>query len=102
MLLIWCVDIFAPGAPTQTVGTNNERINWPGSDGTSFASAYVAGLGAYLLGQGHMPYDLCGYIKRTATRNVITGLSNDTANLLAYTGNLPFKSRLRTRRDHGA
>jgi cerevisin len=90
-----CTDIFAPGLSIQST--------WIGSkyavntiSGTSMASPHIAGLLAYYLSL-HPSVDTEGYTPITpaqlkadlltiATENVITDLSKETPNLLAWNG----------------
>ena len=53
------------------------------------ATPHVAGLGAYLLTLlgPKTPADLCAYIAKTATLNVIADVPSDTVNALAFNGN---------------
>ena len=53
------------------------------------ASPHIAGLAAYLLGQGNAPTEpkeLCAYIAETGLQGVISGVPDDTANTLANNG----------------
>jgi subtilisin family serine protease len=78
------IDILAP--------SDNILSTWPDKQAafdwdTSMSSPYVAGLRAYLLGQGlGSPFTMCKMIKARATKASITWLQPNTANLLAYNG----------------
>lgn len=54
------------------------------------ASPHIAGLAAYLLGLGGEaptdPKELCAYIAETGLQGVISGVPDDTANVLANNG----------------
>ncbi|KAL2265008.1 hypothetical protein VTJ83DRAFT_7518 [Remersonia thermophila] len=81
------VDVFAPGV--------NVASAWIGGvdetnaiDGTSMASPHVAGLAAYILGlQGpKTPAEISDIIRNTSTTGVLSGLSPDTFNGVAFNG----------------
>lgn len=50
------------------------------------SSPHVAGLGAYLLSLGADVGTLCDRIKELALVDVISGVHNNTVNLLAFNG----------------
>ncbi|RKF79665.1 Alkaline protease 2 [Golovinomyces cichoracearum] len=91
-----CVDIFAPGMSTLSTWIGSRRaVNT--ISGTSMASAHVAGLIAYFLSlQPEMgsdfavssmePYKMKELLVSVATKGLISGLPEETANLLAYNG----------------
>ncbi|OAR01943.1 hypothetical protein LLEC1_02924 [Akanthomyces lecanii] len=77
------IDVLAPGTDIEST--------WPGGktntiSGTSMASPHVAGIGAYFLGKGQKVAGLCEYIAKTGLKDVIQGLSQDTANVLINNG----------------
>ena len=82
------VDIFAPGVNIKSTETGSTTAVGTAS-GTSFASAYVAGLVVYFKGMRSLPDDAatkkCLY--GTATRNVVYGPAGGR-NLFAYNGNI--------------
>ncbi|KAK2599097.1 hypothetical protein QQS21_005438 [Conoideocrella luteorostrata] len=83
------VDVLAPGDDVRSLTLFPRTAGGHGifvKRGTSFASAHVAGLAAYLLGLGRNTNGLCGYIASTALKGVVNmgAHSNDgTPNLLA-------------------
>ncbi|SMY23622.1 unnamed protein product [Zymoseptoria tritici ST99CH_1A5] len=82
------VDIWAPGVSIKSLwkGSNTAVMT---ASGTSQATPHVAGLAAYLIGQGVRlsPTDMCQKIKDMSQRNLIKGLDANSVNYLAYNGN---------------
>ncbi|KAK9762391.1 hypothetical protein K7432_011908 [Basidiobolus ranarum] len=80
-----CVKIFAPGVDITSAWIGSETATNKIS-GTSMASPHVAGIAALYLSQKSIqtPSDLYSALVSHATKDVITGLSKDTLNLLAY------------------
>ncbi|KAI1258979.1 peptidase S8/S53 domain-containing protein [Xylariaceae sp. FL1019] len=80
----------SPGSEPSAPGSDIESTSHMGgstiSSGTSSSSPIVAGLGAYFLGLGSGASGLCGRIKNLATRNVLSGVPEGTANFLAFNG----------------
>lgn len=81
------VDIHAPGHNVLStyIGSTTASATF---SGTSMAAPHVAGLAAYIIGlQGDMtPAALSTYLQSTAITGVVTGLLDNTPNLLAYNG----------------
>ncbi|CAG9939502.1 unnamed protein product [Clonostachys rosea f. rosea IK726] len=79
------VDIFAPGQSILTTYLNGGTATLSGS---SFASAHICGLAAYLsaLEKTPNPATLCSRIRELATSNTLTGIPQGTDNLLAFNG----------------
>ncbi|KAK7217641.1 hypothetical protein V2G26_005644 [Clonostachys chloroleuca] len=80
------VDIFAPGQSILTTYLNGGTATLSGS---SFASAHICGLAAYLsaLEETPNPATLCTRIRELATSNTLTSIPQGTDNLLAFNGN---------------
>ncbi|SMR50928.1 unnamed protein product [Zymoseptoria tritici ST99CH_1E4] len=82
------VDIWAPGVSIKSLwkGSNTAVMT---ASGTSQATPHVAGLAAYLIGQGVRlsPTDMCQKIKDMSQKNLIKGLDANSVNYLAYNGN---------------
>lgn len=78
------VDVLAPGVDivSSVPGGGEEALS-----GTSMASPHVAGLGAYLLGNGASVEGLCDTIASSAIEDAISGVPSDTVNLLINNGN---------------
>jgi len=81
-----CVDLNAPGV-SITSSWNTSDVALASASGTSMASPHVAGAAAlYLSGHpGSTPAEVESALKAAATTNHVTGLPNDTPNLLLYT-----------------
>ncbi|KAH7083071.1 subtilisin-like protease Pr1A [Paraphoma chrysanthemicola] len=77
------VDILAPGVNVTSTSLNGTTETL---SGTSMSSPHVAGLGAYLLSLGADVGTLCDRVKELALVNVISGVHNNTVNLLAFNG----------------
>lgn len=80
------VDILAPGVDILTITSeNNEPIR---GSGTSFATPYVSGVALYLaaLETFKSPQEWIDKIKALGTAGKVSGLRDDTVNLVAYEG----------------
>ena len=85
-----CVDVFAPGLDIDSAwrgGENASRV----SSGTSSAAPHVAGLMAYLLsmqpdGELVTPEKLKAEVLAIATQGALSGVPEDTVNMLAWNG----------------
>ncbi|OAA76818.1 oryzin precursor [Akanthomyces lecanii RCEF 1005] len=80
------VDILAPGVDILTITSeNNEPIR---GSGTSFATPYVSGVALYLaaLETFKSPQEWIDKIKALGTAGKVSGLRDDTVNLVAYDG----------------
>ncbi|KAF2624878.1 oryzin precursor [Macroventuria anomochaeta] len=79
------IDILAPGVSIVTTWLNNGTNT---ISGTSMATPHVAGLAAYILGlEGkRTPTKLAARLTALSTKNVITGLSSDIKNCVAFNG----------------
>lgn len=77
------VDVLAPGVDvlSATPGGGSQELS-----GTSMASPHVAGLAAYLLGNGASVSGLCETIASSGLQGVISGVPSDTANILINNG----------------
>ncbi|KHN98377.1 subtilisin-like protease [Metarhizium album ARSEF 1941] len=77
------VDVLAPGSDILStwIGGKTNTIS-----GTSMASPHVAGIGAYFLGKGTPAAGLCQFIVDKGLKNVITGVSGSTPNVLINNG----------------
>ena len=78
------VDVIAPGVDVISSVPGGGTDSY---DGTSMASPHVAGLAAYLLGNGASASGLCGTIADSALEGVISGAPSGTPNLLINNGN---------------
>lgn len=80
------VDILAPGVDVITISSeNNEPIR---GTGTSLATPFVAGVALYLAGLETFksPQEWIDRIKGLGTTGKVSGLRDDTVNLVAYDG----------------
>lgn len=77
------VDVLAPGTAITSAWLNGKTNT---ISGTSMASPHVAGLAAYLLGEGASASGLCEKIASSALKDVISGVPSDTVNLLINNG----------------
>lgn len=77
------VDVLAPGVDVEsaTPGGGSEALS-----GTSMASPHVAGLAAYLLGNGASVSGLCESIASSGLTGVISGVPSDTTDTLINNG----------------
>ncbi|KXN73642.1 vacuolar serine protease, partial [Conidiobolus coronatus NRRL 28638] len=80
-----CVNILAPGVDVLSAGISH-RSATQSMSGTSMAAPHVAGIAATLLSQGVTFPNLKNTILSTASRNLISGFSSNTPNILANTG----------------
>lgn len=90
-----CVDVNAPGSDIESLGILSETMIM---SGTSMATPHVTGVLSYLLslhpGYGSefsaedlvTPEELKKRFLKFATKDVLSGLTSETPNLLAYTG----------------
>ncbi|KAG0198775.1 serine protease [Mortierella sp. GBA30] len=89
-----CVDLFAPGLDIKSAWIGGDSASNTIS-GTSMAAPHIAGLIAYYLSlappsdsgfsSGSIsPKDMKALLKKTATKDVLTGVDRNTPNLLAY------------------
>ncbi|CAH0055376.1 unnamed protein product [Clonostachys solani] len=77
------VDVLAPGVAIESVKVGGGSTSL---SGTSMASPHVAGLAAYLLGNGASASGLCETIASSALEDVIKKVPSGTKNLLINNG----------------
>lgn len=79
-----CVTIQAPGESIMSAGLSSESAVAVMS-GTSMASPHVAGAVAVILSQKNFtPAQMQSYLLRKSTKNVVTGLNDETTKNLLY------------------
>jgi subtilisin family serine protease len=78
-----CVDVIAPGS--RITSASNRGSGSATMDGTSMASPHVAGVAAVVLSANpkFSVEQVAEFIKKNAQKDVVTGFSKDTPNLLA-------------------
>ncbi|KAI6783456.1 uncharacterized protein J7T54_005485 [Emericellopsis cladophorae] len=78
------VDVLAPGVDILSAkpGGGSQSLS-----GTSMASPHVAGLAAYLLGNGASASGLCSSIASSGLEGVISSVPSSTTNILINNGN---------------
>lgn len=83
-----CVDVFAPGLDIQSVWKTG-KYSVKTLSGTSMASPHVAGLSAYFLSleqEQVTPRTIKKKILTMATKDALSSLPANTANILVYNG----------------
>jgi len=81
-----CVRLFAPGQDITSVWIGETGTETNTISGTSMASPHVAGVAAVLMSQkGYSdPKDVYADLVNYATKNVLSGITDDDSNLVAY------------------
>jgi subtilisin family serine protease len=81
-----CVDLFAPGVSVRSVFRGGGVFTYRRSGATSWATPYVTGVAALYLSKhpGADPVQVRRWIRMSATRGQLSGLSPNSANRLLY------------------